>query len=211
MVFVDKKKSILSQVPDVIIVSVTTGSVVDIGRVPLSMAAKHLHSHEEWALDFHQIRGASAPPYPCGENDLVVCFTPVVELTALARVGWPIPANVLDIRQEVRSYKTAGVTTLADACKAVGIYEPFRQFSRPPILNHDVPPPGFDTHLEIARARGALLHLQAIIEKIQRRLNNQLRSREAIERGRDALRDVHGLLMLHKMNREGCHRLAASQ
>jgi hypothetical protein len=77
---------------------------------PVCMAAKELRSGQTWRL----FRGEfpSTPPFPTGPDALFVAFYASAELGCFRALGWPKPANILDLFAEFR-VRTNGLTTPA--------------------------------------------------------------------------------------------------
>jgi DNA polymerase I len=77
---------------------------------PVCMVAKELRSGQVWRL----FRGefSSAPPFPIGPDALFVAFYASAELGCFKALGWPKPANILDLFTEFRD-RTNGLPTLA--------------------------------------------------------------------------------------------------
>jgi hypothetical protein len=77
---------------------------------PVCMVAKELRSGQVWRLwrnDFE-----STPPFPIGRDALFVAFYASAELGCFRALGWPKPANILDLFAEFRD-RTNGLTTPA--------------------------------------------------------------------------------------------------
>ena len=74
------------------------------------MVAKELRSGQTWRL----WRGEfpSMPPFPIGPDALFAAFYASAELGCFRALGWPMPANILDLFAEFRD-RTNGLTTLA--------------------------------------------------------------------------------------------------
>ena len=66
--------------------------------VPVCVCARLLRSGRE-IMAWHDELGP-APPYPIGDDVLVVCFAAAAELEVHLALGWELPANVLDLRVE---------------------------------------------------------------------------------------------------------------
>jgi DNA polymerase-1 len=77
---------------------------------PVCMVAKELRSGKVWRIwrdDFQ-----SEPPFPIGPDALFVAFYASAELGCFRALGWPKPANILDLFTEFRD-RTNGLPTLA--------------------------------------------------------------------------------------------------
>ena len=97
-------------------------SVVDAGRSgerprPICMTARELRSGKVWRLWRDELL-APAPPFPIGPDALFVAFYASAELGCFRAVGWPKPANILDLFVEFRC-RTNGLATVA-GCNLVG-------------------------------------------------------------------------------------------
>jgi DNA polymerase I len=77
---------------------------------PVCMVAKELRSGKTWRL----WRGKfdSVPPFPIGTDTLFVAYYASAELGCFRALGWPMPANVLDLFTEFRD-RTNGLITPA--------------------------------------------------------------------------------------------------
>ena len=68
---------------------------------PVCMVAKELRSGQEWRAwrgDF-----GPSPPFPVGPDALFVAYYASAELGCFRALGWPMPANVLDLFTEFRA------------------------------------------------------------------------------------------------------------
>jgi len=79
---------------------------------PVCMVAKELRSGQEWRLWRGQF--GPTPPFPIGPDALFVAFYASAELGCFHGLGWPKPANILDLFTEFRD-RTNGLPTLAGA------------------------------------------------------------------------------------------------
>ena len=79
---------------------------------PVCMVAKELRSGKVW----RHWRGefGFAPPFPIGSDTLFVAYYASAELGCFRALGWPKPANILDLFTEFRD-RTNGLTTPAGA------------------------------------------------------------------------------------------------
>jgi DNA polymerase I len=77
---------------------------------PVCMVAKDLRSGQTWRL----WRGEfdSVPPFPIDTVALFIAYYASAELGCFRSIGWPMPANVLDLFVEFRN-RTNGLTTPA--------------------------------------------------------------------------------------------------
>jgi len=77
---------------------------------PVCMVAQELHTGQTWRL----WRGEfdTVPPFPISADSLFVAFYASAELGCFKALGWPMPANVLDLFVEFRN-RTNGLTTPA--------------------------------------------------------------------------------------------------
>jgi DNA polymerase family A len=79
---------------------------------PVCMVARDLRSGQTWRLWRDEF--GPAPPFPIGPDALFVAFYASAELGCFRALGWPKPANILDLFTEFRD-RTNGVTTPAGA------------------------------------------------------------------------------------------------
>jgi hypothetical protein len=79
---------------------------------PVCIVAKELRTGREWRL----FRGefGSVPPFPIGPDSLFVAYYASAELGCFLALGWPMPANILDLFIEFRN-RTNGLSTPAGA------------------------------------------------------------------------------------------------
>jgi DNA polymerase I len=79
---------------------------------PVAMVAKELRTGQEWRL----FRGefGSKPPFPIDRDTLFIAYYASAELGCFRALGWPKPANILDLFTEFRD-RTNGLPTLAGA------------------------------------------------------------------------------------------------
>ena len=77
---------------------------------PVCMVAKELRSGQTWRLWRGEF--GSTPPFPIGPDALFVAFYASAELGCFRALGWPKPANILDLFVEFRD-RTNGLTTPA--------------------------------------------------------------------------------------------------
>jgi hypothetical protein len=77
---------------------------------PVCMVAKDLYTGQVW----RRFRGEfdSAPPFPVGRDALLVAYYASAELGCFKALGWPMPANILDLFVEFRNHAN-GLTTPA--------------------------------------------------------------------------------------------------
>lgn len=77
---------------------------------PICLVARELYSGKvirRWRDEF-----GPAPPYPIGEDSLFVAYYASAELGCHRVLGWPMPANILDLFVEFR-HRTNGHATPA--------------------------------------------------------------------------------------------------
>jgi DNA polymerase I len=79
---------------------------------PVCMVAKELHSGQEWCVWRDEF--GPAPPFPIGPDSLLIAYYASAELGCFRALGWPKPANILDLFVEFRD-RTNGLTTPAGA------------------------------------------------------------------------------------------------
>jgi DNA polymerase family A len=77
---------------------------------PVCMVAKELRSGQTWRLWRDEFK--SVPPFPIGPDTVFVSFYASAELGCFLALGWPKPANILDLFTEFRD-RTNGLPTLA--------------------------------------------------------------------------------------------------
>jgi hypothetical protein len=77
---------------------------------PVCLVAKELRSGQVWRLWRDEFE--STPPFPIGPDALFVAFYASAELGCFRALGWPKPANILDLFVEFRD-RTNGVATPA--------------------------------------------------------------------------------------------------
>jgi hypothetical protein len=77
---------------------------------PVCMAAKDLRTGETWKLWRDEF--GHLPPFPIGPDALFVAFYASAELGCFRALGWPKPANILDLFTEFRD-RTNGLQTPA--------------------------------------------------------------------------------------------------
>jgi hypothetical protein len=77
---------------------------------PVCMVAKELRSGQTWRLWRGQFE--LAPRFPIGADALFVAYYASAELGCFLALGWPMPANVLDLFVEFRN-RTNGLSTPA--------------------------------------------------------------------------------------------------
>jgi DNA polymerase-1 len=79
---------------------------------PVCMVAKELRTGREWRLWRGEF--GPEPPFPIGPDALFVAYYASAELGCLRALGWPKPANILDLFVEFRD-RTNGLETPAGA------------------------------------------------------------------------------------------------
>jgi DNA polymerase I len=80
--------------------------------VPVCVVARELRSGQRWRLWQDQL--PSAPPFPVGPDTLFVSYYASAEIGCFKVLGWPRPANILDLFTEFRNL-TNGLPTIAGA------------------------------------------------------------------------------------------------
>ena len=68
---------------------------------PVCMVARELRSGQTWRLWRGEF--GSEPPFPIGPDALFVAFYASAELGCFRALGWPKPANILDLFTEFRA------------------------------------------------------------------------------------------------------------
>jgi DNA polymerase I len=79
---------------------------------PVCMVARDLRTGQTWRLWQDEL--GRAPPFPIGSDALFVAFYASAELGCFRALGWPMPANILDLFVEFRD-RTNGLQTPAGA------------------------------------------------------------------------------------------------
>jgi DNA polymerase-1 len=79
---------------------------------PVCMVAKDLRTGQEWRLWRDEF--GCVPPFPIGPDALCVVYYASAELGCFRALGWPKPANILDLFTEFRD-RTNGLETPAGA------------------------------------------------------------------------------------------------
>ena len=77
---------------------------------PVCMVAKELRSGQTWRLWRDEF--GPAPPFPIGSDAVVVAYYASAEMGCFRALGWPKPANILDLFTEFRD-RTNGLPTPA--------------------------------------------------------------------------------------------------
>ena len=79
---------------------------------PVCMVAKELRSRQVWRIWRDEFQ--SRPPFPIGPDSLFIAYYASAELGCFRALGWPKPANIVDLFVEFRD-RTNGLTTPAGA------------------------------------------------------------------------------------------------
>jgi DNA polymerase-1 len=74
---------------------------------PVCLVARELRTGQTWRV-WHTDRGPR-PPFPIGDDALVIAYYASAELGSFRAWGWPNPANILDLYAEFRA-RTNGLT-----------------------------------------------------------------------------------------------------
>jgi len=69
---------------------------------PICLVAMDLVSGDTWRLFGDELTSLAAPPYPIGDETVVVAYYASAEMGCHLALGWPPPANVLDLFTEFR-------------------------------------------------------------------------------------------------------------
>jgi DNA polymerase I len=77
---------------------------------PVCLVARELRSGREIRLWQDELHSLTVPPYSIGEDSLFVAYYSSAELGCHLALGWPLPANVLDLYCEFRN-RTNGLHT----------------------------------------------------------------------------------------------------
>src|SRR5262245_48361093 len=67
---------------------------------PVCMVARELRSGRTHRLSADEFE--TTPPFSVGENSLIVAYYASAEVGCFLALGWPMPANVLDLFAEFR-------------------------------------------------------------------------------------------------------------
>jgi DNA polymerase I len=67
---------------------------------PVCLVARDLNSKQEWRIWRDQF--GAAPPFPIGDDALFIAYYASAELGCFKALGWPNPANILDLFCEFR-------------------------------------------------------------------------------------------------------------
>jgi hypothetical protein len=79
---------------------------------PVCVVARELRSGQTWRLWRGEF--GPLPPFPIGPDALLVAYYASAELGCFRALGWPMPANILDLFTEFRD-RTNGLETPAGA------------------------------------------------------------------------------------------------
>ena len=199
------KKYILDSVANVVVCRILIASTRESGSVPMAISAGMLRRERRWELDYNQLRAATEAPFPCGKDDLVILYNARYELLALGRLGWPLPVNILDLRQEICEYKGGNIRSIPEAMIAIGLERKYFYCDPPLELTRDTCPS--DTEQYVRRAEAERVCVVRMLDKIKRRLDGQLRSREALRRGQEARQLVVDALKIEAMAAQPGSRL----
>jgi hypothetical protein len=89
------------------------------------LVARELVAGNAVRLFEEDLRRAHRPPFPAGSEDLVVAYFASAELACFIELGWPFPANVIDLfsefRAETNGLPTAAGNSLLGACLHFGV------------------------------------------------------------------------------------------
>jgi hypothetical protein len=69
---------------------------------PICLVAMDLVSGDTWRLFGDELTSLATPPYPIGDDTVVVAYYASAEMGCHLALGWPLPANVLDLFTEFR-------------------------------------------------------------------------------------------------------------
>ena len=70
--------------------------------VPICMVAHGLRNGRTYRIWLYDADYSGSLPFPLGENDLYISFYAIAEISCHLALGWPLPANVLDLFTEFR-------------------------------------------------------------------------------------------------------------
>jgi DNA polymerase I len=71
---------------------------------PACMVARELRTGQEWRMWRDELSASTAPPFPVGPDALFVAYYASAELGCFRALGWPKPANILDLFTEFRNH-----------------------------------------------------------------------------------------------------------
>jgi len=74
------------------------------------LVARDLRTGETWRLFQDQLAALEGPPFPVGDDALVIAYYASAEMGCHLALGWPLPAHLLDLFTEFRVL-TNGLTT----------------------------------------------------------------------------------------------------
>ena len=81
---------------------------------PVCMVARELHTGQEIRLWRGELLSLRAAPFNTGADAVFVAYFASAELGCFLELGWPMPANVLDLYAEHRCETNGVSTTLGD-------------------------------------------------------------------------------------------------
>lgn len=67
---------------------------------PICMVAREFYSRREVRVFQEELRKLAVPPFDVGDTSLIVAFSAGAEASCFYALGWPMPANVLDLYAE---------------------------------------------------------------------------------------------------------------
>jgi len=68
--------------------------------IPVCLVARELYTRREVRVFQDELRKLEAPPFDVGEASLIVGFSVAAEASCFCALGWPLPANILDLYAE---------------------------------------------------------------------------------------------------------------
>jgi DNA polymerase I len=110
----------LDQFSEIVLCDFEFGSYDGDRQNPVCLVAYELRSgrkHRLWRDQF-----GATPPYPTGRDTLFVAFLASAEINCLLAVGWPVPANVLDLFVEFRCVTNGRPTTAGNSLRGALIH-----------------------------------------------------------------------------------------
>jgi DNA polymerase family A len=81
---------------------------------PVCMVARELRTGQEWRMWRNELLASTRAPFPVGPDSIFATYYASAELGCFRALGWPKPANVLDLFIEFRG-RTNGLATPAGA------------------------------------------------------------------------------------------------
>jgi hypothetical protein len=119
------------------IIAVDALTIATPGHLPtvMGLAAKDLVTGQIWRLDNYTLSQAETPPFPTGDDTLIVVYEGAEQMGAFLSLGWSPPENLIDTYAEMRcisngkidretrskTLKHHEITTLKDAMEGLNL------------------------------------------------------------------------------------------